>query len=157
MAEGPESGALRRINELVRHCYWVEDFNCAQTTLIALSNLLAFPLHSQVHAAAAGMHGAGLYRAQCGLVEGALMFIGAYFTGKGAAASDIALICRTFAAAFEKEFGSLQCSVLRPGGFSPDDAEHMCAPLSLHAIGFSYNFIMNERNGPISLPDGLQG
>lgn len=140
----------KRIEELVRRCYWELDLNCARTTLTALSELFSFPLHPQVHEAATGMQGAGLYRAQCGLVEGTLMFIGVFFASRGVGAAGVTDICRSFAAAFDKEFGSLQCAALRPGGFSPDDEEHLCAPLSLRAITFSHTFIKSELNAPVS-------
>ncbi len=51
---------------------------------------------------AAGLHGAGGYRAQCGLVEGTLMFIGVYFHVMGKTENEIVSACYDFAAAFEK-------------------------------------------------------
>ena len=66
----------------VHHLYYDKDENCARTTLRCLSNLFSFPVGEDVLSSAIGMHGAGFYRAQCGLVEGSLMFIGLYGTAK---------------------------------------------------------------------------
>ena len=41
--------------------------------MLCLGELLGFHIEEQTYAAAVGMHGAGGFRAQCGLVEGALM------------------------------------------------------------------------------------
>ena len=61
-----------RVHEL----YWKKDCNCAKTMLLCLCEHFCIPLQEQTLHAATGMHGAGRFRAQCGLVEGALMFIG---------------------------------------------------------------------------------
>ena len=73
----------------VHHLYYDKDENCARTTLRCLSNLFSFPVGEDVLASAIGMHGAGFYRAQCGLVEGSLMFIGLYGTAKGSKKDEI--------------------------------------------------------------------
>ena len=64
------------ISKRVHELYWEKDINCARTALLCLSELFEIPLAPQTIQSAAGLHGAGGYRAQCGLVEGALMFIG---------------------------------------------------------------------------------
>ena len=66
------------IEKEVHHLYYDYDENCARTSLKCLSHLFAFPVSEDVLSAATGMHGAGYYGAQCGLVEGTLMFIGLY-------------------------------------------------------------------------------
>ena len=63
---------INRVHEL----YWNNDINCAGTTIICLSELFEISVEQQTIWSAVGMHGAGGYRAQCGLVEGTLMFIG---------------------------------------------------------------------------------
>jgi len=67
---------LTLVQQRVHEYYWRDDANCATTTLKILSETLAVEVCDQVIDAALGMHGAGGYRAQCGLVEGALMFLG---------------------------------------------------------------------------------
>jgi len=125
------------IDENVHSLYWNEDINCARTTLLTLSKLYNLPLDAQVVDAAIGMHGAGGYKAQCGLVEGTLMFIGILFRKDGKTDGEIASLCRSFAERFENEFGSLLCSILRPRGFNADDPPHLCEALSKRAIYFS--------------------
>ena len=61
----------KRVHEL----YWKENINCARTTLVCLSELFEIAIEPQTIWSAIGLHGAGGYRAQCGIVEGALMFL----------------------------------------------------------------------------------
>lgn len=93
---------------------------------------------------AVGLHGAGGYRAQCGLVEGSLMFIGIYFHMQGKSEDEIVSACYEFACAFEKTFSSLRCFELRPTGFSENDPPHMCENLTCSAIEFAYQYISEK-------------
>ncbi len=131
------------IEESVNTYYWKENINCAATSLKILGEYFSVKLTEQVIHSAAGMHGAGGYGAQCGLVEGPLLFIGIYgkehyFTNK-----QIEQLCYGFAAAFEQKFGSLLCSDLRPGGFNNDDPEHLCEKLTVEAVEFTVSFLKN--------------
>lgn len=137
-----------RVHQLYRN----EDLNCARTTLICLSELFPIRLEPQVMLAAAGMHGAGKYRAQCGLVEGALMFMGIYFHAAGKKEEEIVAACYNYASLFEKNFGSLRCMELRPNGFSENDPPHMCETMTCNTIEFAYQYIKEldkgrEKNG----------
>lgn len=128
-----------RVHEL----YYGQDLNCARTTMTCLSELLHVPIEKQTFSAAVGLFGAGGYRAQCGLVEGALMFIGLYFAHLGKSEAEAVKACYDYAAAFEERFGSLRCRELRPGGFNENDPPHMCEKLSCETIGFAYSFILS--------------
>lgn len=130
-----------KIKDLVHTYYWNLDINCARTTLKSLSAIFNVPLSNQTLNAAIGLHGAGGYRAQCGLVEGSLMFIGIYFSQNGYSDNDIALLCFQFAEEFTEYFNSLKCYDLRPNGFTKDDVPHACEKLSVNAIDFTYQFI----------------
>ena len=121
--------------------YWKDDINCATTTLKILSEVFEIELNKQVIDAAIGMHGAGKYGAQCGLVEGTLMFLGIFGRENNIPDNIIVDSCREFANQFENEFNSLQCSILRPEGFHPDNPPHLCEPLTCKAVEFSINFI----------------
>ena len=131
-----------RIAKRVHELYWEKDVNCATTSLLCLSELLEVELQPQVLQAAAGMHGAGGYRAQCGLVEGPLMFLGIYLHLLGKPKAEVVSACRRFAAEFEAAFGSLRCSRLRPTGFSENDPPHLCEGLTRRAIEFAYRFVL---------------
>ena len=63
------------IKKRVHELYWNDDINCARTTIICLRELFKVSIEPQTLWSAVGLHGAGGYRAQCGLVEGALIFI----------------------------------------------------------------------------------
>ena len=95
------------ITNRVHDLYWKEDINCARTALVCLSELFEITIEPQTIRSAVGLHGAGGYRAQCGLVEGTLMFIGIYLHGLGKSEDEIVAACYNFASAFEKAFGSL--------------------------------------------------
>lgn len=130
------------ITTQVHELYWKEDINCARTSLICLSELFEIAIEPQTIWAAIGLHGAGGYRAQCGLVEGTLMFMGIYFHKLGKTEAEIVSICYNFASAFDKTFGSLRCYELRPTGFSENDPPHMCENLTCRAIEFAYHHIL---------------
>ena len=130
------------ITNRVHELYWEEDINCAKTTLICLSELFEIAIEPQVICSAVGLHGAGGYRAQCGLVEGTLMFVGIYFHILGKTESEIVSACYDFASAFDKAVGSLRCLELRPAGFSESNPPHMCENLTCRAIEFAYQHIL---------------
>lgn len=98
--------AQQFITEAVRQCYWEKDINCARTTLHTLAGLASFTLEPQIWAAATGMHGAGRFGAQCGLVEGTLMFMGIQGVRAGLRDQRIAALCHAYATAFVQRFGS---------------------------------------------------
>lgn len=129
------------IDEEVHRHYWDHDDTCAFTTLSIVSDLFAIALESQVMDCALGMWGAGGQRAQCGLVEGALMFIGVLGGHSGRNRDQISILCRSFARGFEERFGSLVCRELRPEGFSPENPPHICEDLSKRAIRYTTRFL----------------
>lgn len=130
------------ITKRVHELYWEEDINCARTSLICLSELFEITIEPQTIWSAIGLHGAGGYRAQCGLVEGTLMFIGIYFHILGKTEVEIVSTCYNFASTFDKTFSSLRCLELRPAGFSENDPPHMCEKLTCRAIEFAYQHIL---------------
>ncbi len=130
------------IEKRVHELYWNDDINCARTTLICLSELFETVVEPQTIQSAVGLHGAGGYRAQSGLVEGALMFIGIYLHVLGKTEDEVVSACYNFASAFEKTFGSLRCLELRPTGFSENDPPHMCESLTCSGIEFAYQYIL---------------
>lgn len=130
-----------KIDDYVKDLYWNQDLNCARTMLVCLSEFFNTPITKQTMDAAIGLHGAGGFRAQCGLVEGGLMFIGLYFRTRGKSEDAIVSLCYQFAEEFSKNFGSLLCYDLRPGGFQKSDPPHLCENLTTSAVDFTYNFI----------------
>ena len=133
------------IRARVHQLYWDLDVNCARTALTCLGELFGLDISRQTMNAAIGLHGAGGFRAQCGLVEGALMFLGIYLSGKGQTEEDISNACYWFAQAFTERFGSLRCFELRPNGFSENDPPHVCEGITGDAILFAYQFIRDSR------------
>jgi C_GCAxxG_C_C family probable redox protein len=129
------------IDERVHEYYWVNDYNCATTMLKILAEIYGIELSSQILNSAVGMHGAGKYGAQCGLVEGSLMFIGIYGRQKEKTDQEIVGLCYTFADKFKKEFESLNCRELRPEGFRPENPPHICEDLTKRAVRFTIEYI----------------
>lgn len=130
----------------VHEYYWEADLNCATTALKTLAEFFSIDLHEQIIDAAVGMHGAGQFGAQCGLVEGTLLFLGILGKAKGVSKEEIVETCREFAKRFEMRFSSLQCRILRPQGFKPDNPPHLCEALSREALLFSIDFIAKAFN-----------
>jgi len=132
---------MQSIEEHVHHLYWDHDINCARTTLMYLAQYFKIPLNDQTLQAAIGMHGGGGFGAQCGLEEGALMFLGLYGARKGMSDASVSRLCFAYAQAFTVAFSSLQCSVLRPQGFQESNPPHICEGLTVRAIAFTRDFI----------------
>lgn len=129
------------VKKRVAAYFHINDYNCVRTDLLILAEYFRVRLDRQILNAAVGMHGAGGYRAQCGLVEGTLMFLGLIGAEKAVAEEDIVVACRDFGQAFEEEFSSLQCRALRPGGFKEDDPPHLCEDLACRSTIFSISFV----------------
>lgn len=129
------------VNEKVRQYYWVDDINCATTIIKILSEVFKIKIDQQVIDCAIGMHGAGEYGAQCGLVEGTLMFLGIFGKHHKIPENIIIQKCNEYARQYEEKFTSLQCSVLRPEGFKTNNPPHLCEPLTCNATDFSIKFI----------------
>jgi C_GCAxxG_C_C family probable redox protein len=125
----------------VHDYFWKADLNCAGTTLMVMAEHFSVDIEQQVLDAASGMHGAGGYRAQCGIVEGSLMFIGILGKCHSISETEISSFCSNFAAHFEQDFGSLSCAILRPTGFRSDDPSHLCEPLTVRAVTFTIPLI----------------
>ncbi len=132
---------MNDIAERVHELYWDKDYNCAKTMLLCLGEAFDVRLEVQTLQAATGMHGAGRFRAQCGLVEGALMFIGILGAAYGLSNKETASHCYRFAEAFTARFDSLVCRDLRPGGFQPSDPPHACESLTVEAVQFAVDFM----------------
>jgi len=129
------------IKEKVKQYYWIDDYNCATTSIKILSEIYSINLAKQVVDAAIGMHGAGKYGAQCGLVEGTIMFIGILGRERNIPDFKIVEICRDFALQFDSRFGSLLCKILRPEGFHDNNPPHLCEKLTCEAVEFNVQFI----------------
>jgi len=137
MEQSIESFVADRVQEYA----WKQDLNCAQTTLLVLSEKFELKLSPQIINGSSGLNGAGQYQAQCGLVEGALIFIGIYLHSQKKEKQEIQTMCKTFAQSFESKFGSLSCSRLRPNGFNLTDPPHLCSDLTEQTLLFAIDFI----------------
>lgn len=144
------------ISDAVRVCYWNADLNCARTTLYVLSMVADVQLEPQIWAATVGMHGAGRFGAQCGLVEGGLLFIGIHGVRIGLEVKRICALCHAYALAFTQQFGSLECRVLRPQGFSKEDPPHACEVLTVRALRFAIDFFEKQEDFCFSWKDECQ-
>jgi C_GCAxxG_C_C family probable redox protein len=129
------------IEEKVHEYYWRDDINCATTMLKTVSEMFNIELSQQVIDSAVGMHGAGKFGAQCGLVEGSLMLIGIIGRRKNLSDEITVKNCYGFADKFQKKFGSLNCCTLRPEGFEPGNPPHLCEGLTVKAVIFTTDFL----------------
>ena len=129
------------VQKRVKSYYWDADLNCARTTLKILSEKFEIDLSDQVIDSAAGLNGAGRYGAQCGLVEGMIMFLGILGKRIDIPEKGIEKCCRIFAVEFEKRFSSLLCIKLRPEGFNSKNPPHLCEKLTCNAVCYNIRFI----------------
>jgi len=134
------------VQKRVKKYYWDDDINCATTNLKILSEKFEIKLSEQVIDSALGMHGAGEYGAQCGLVEGTLMFLGILGRKLNISNDDIIISCNRLAGQFENRFDSLLCNILRPAGFHPDNPSHLCEKFTCEAVCFNIDFITRFSN-----------
>lgn len=134
-------GTQERILEMVHHCYWDKNANCAQTTLYCLEQLTEQPVHPLLFQATVGCHGAGDKGGQCGLMEGAMLFLGLYGATLGKTDAEIVDICSRYASLFKRNFSSLACRDLRPGGFRDDDPPHLCERFTVRAVTCLHDFV----------------
>ncbi len=121
----------------VRQYYWREERNCAITSLLVLAEKYQIKLDAQVLQGAIALNGAGRFGAQCGLVEGPLVFMGIYGSQLGLDKEEIIDICRAFSQRVEQSFGSLLCRELRPAGFKADNPPHLCETLTCRIIALA--------------------
>lgn len=128
------------VKKEVAYFYWQEDINCATTMLRTLAKHFTLELYPQLIDAGLGLHGAGGFGAQCGLVEGGLIFIGIYGKKLQRSNDEIVHHCYMYAKAFEAHFRSLSCKILRPQGFHPTNPPHLCEALTVEAIEFTIAF-----------------
>jgi hypothetical protein len=129
------------IRQRVKDYYWQHDLNCTTVTLKILAEQYSLELSDQVLDSCVGMHGAGNYGAQCGLIEGTLLFLGILGRAKQLPDDEICNLCCQYAGRFEEHFASLQCSELRPEGFSSELPPHLCEELSSRAVIFGSAFL----------------
>ncbi len=107
-----------------------------------LEEVYKIPLNDQVFKSAFGMNGAGRFGAQCGLVEGMIMFLGIWSSLQGISYGQIQELCNSFAKKFEESFGSLLCARLRPEAeASARDPDHACEELKVKAILMDLAFL----------------
>lgn len=132
---------MNDIENRVHELYWKDNRNSAQAMLICLSDLFRLNLEQETFYAAIGLHGAGGLRAQCGLVEGGLMFIGIYCKVLGKSKEETVSACYIYADSFHQKFGSLRCYDLRQIGFTPKAPPHLCEAFTCSAVKFAYQYI----------------
>ncbi|MFH2035663.1 MAG: C-GCAxxG-C-C family protein [Candidatus Zixiibacteriota bacterium] len=131
------------VNPRVEDYYHNFDHNCAMTTLYILAEYFNIKIEPQVIDSANGLGGLGEYGGQCGLVSGAIMFIGIRGRERGWDKEKILEKSREYAAQFHNKFNSLECKVLRPEGFKPENPPNICEPITCRAIKFDIEFITN--------------
>ncbi len=129
------------VTHRVHDYFWKKDLNCATASLKILAETFDIRLDDQILDATVGMNGAGEYGAQCGVVEGALMFLGIFGRARDLPKQQIVGLCRNYTTRFEDHFESLECRVLRPEGFTSENPPHLCERFTCEAIELAIAFI----------------
>ncbi len=120
----------------VHALYWNQNLNCARTMLLCLGDRFHVAIAPQTLQAAVGMHGAGRFRAQCGLVEGALMFAGIIGSCDGHSDKNMASLCSVLPK--PSQTGSDLCSA---GIFVPTALGLPAQSPTVQTVCFAENFL----------------
>jgi len=122
------------------HYYYVEQgLNCAEATIIVLSEKFDLLINQQVMAAAIGMNGAGGSGAQCGLIEGSLMFLGILGVVKNATKDEIKAVIQNYTKLFNDKFHSLNCNFIKPEN---EYESKKCRDLAKESVQFCFEYII---------------
>ena len=101
------------IEQRIETLFLTGENNCAMAVLRVLSEVFETPIEAQVIDAAQCMPGAGGVKHLCGLVAGALMFVGVWGAQQGLHRRALSPITRGLSEAIQQKFGSLDCRDLR--------------------------------------------
>ena len=114
------------LQEQVRLYFTSGKYNCTMTTLKVLTEVFEVPLHPQVLDAARMAPGAGGTGGLCGLVTGALMFVGLWDAQHRIPRDQLWPLTQGMMAEIRERFGSVQCEVL----------ENDCSKLTFEMLSF---------------------
>lgn len=134
------------VEERVAKYYWKDDINCAETTLKILSEYFNTPVNAEVFHSCFALPGAGQCGGLCGLVSGTIMFMGICGNRYKIRPSVTSEFCTKYTVEFRGNFTSVQCNILRPEGFHPDNPPHICEALTCDSIEFSIGFVSKYIN-----------
>ncbi len=126
------------VKERVATYFVSGDNNCAMTVLRVLSEVFETPVAQPVINAAQCMPGAGGVDHLCGLISGALMFVGVWGGQQGLHRSVLRPVTSGFSQAVQERFSSLMCSDLRPADG--------CGPLAVAFLTFAIPYLGSRLN-----------
>ncbi|MBN2392454.1 MAG: C-GCAxxG-C-C family protein [Anaerolineae bacterium] len=112
--------------------------NCAMTVLRVLAEVFETSVAQPVIDAAQCMPGAGGIDHLCGLISGALMFVGVWGGQQGLHRQTLRPLTSSFSQAVTERFGSLMCSDLRPADG--------CGPLAVAFLTFAIPYLESRLN-----------
>jgi hypothetical protein len=138
----------------IESMYHDQSLGCAHATLRILAEVFDIELSPQVYDSSVGMlGGGGHYGAQCGLVQGALMFTGILGARGGLDEETLDKHCFDLLAGATRELGSLVCREIRPEGFADDNPSYICEPRSVESIVWAARFLADRFQLPLSVPE----
>jgi len=138
----------------VENMYHDQELSCVHAVLKILAELFDIEVTEQIFAASAGMYGGGgEYGAQCGLVQGGILFLGLLGSRRGMDREAIGKSCHALSAQAEAELGSLLCREVRPEGFAEDNPPHLCEPRTVQSIVSTARFLADRFGLSLRLSD----
>jgi C_GCAxxG_C_C family probable redox protein len=126
------------VQQRVASYFVTGDNNCAMTVLRVLAEVFETPVTQQVIDAAQCLPGAGGVDHLCGLVSGALMFVGVWGGQQGLHRQLLRPLTSNFSQAVREHFGSLMCSDLR--------RTEGCGPLAVAFLTFTISYLKTRLN-----------
>ena len=124
------------IQQRVATLFSTGENNCAMTVLRVYSEIFETPVDAQVIDAAWCMPGAGGVKHLCGLVGGAVMFVGVWGAQQELHRKALSPITRALNGAIQEQFGSLDCRDLR--------REKGCSALASEFLNFTVPILASE-------------
>lgn len=129
------------IDKQVHENYWEKDLNCATNILMLLSELTDIKLDKQILHSVSGFDGVNPLIAQCGLMSGALMFLGIYGREKNIPNSQLKSYSYDYSKYFQRKFGDTGCNSLNGKNSSLNLSPFSCEILTKDVVKFTFDFI----------------
>lgn len=132
---------LNFVDKEVHENYWEKDLNCCTNILMLLSEIKGIKLDKQVLYSVSGMHGLNPSAAPCGLLSGALMFLGIYGREKNIPNSQLTRHYYEYSKYFQRKFGDTSCKNLNKRKDALGLLPFSCEDLTKTVVIFTSDFI----------------
>jgi len=129
------------VDKQVHENFWEKDLNCSTNILMLLAEIKSIKLDKQVIHSVAGMDGLNPLKVPCGLLSGALMFLGIFGREKNIPNSQLSRHYYEYSKYFQRKFGDTSCKNLNSKKESLGLLPFSCENLTKDVVIFTIDFI----------------